>query len=213
MTPFFKKNVDRRSRAAMVDFLQGHCRYDTLRSWNRLTSYANNIKIHRLGLSSEQDDKAYQILGVDYWDDISSPVDDFTLEHDHRYTMALNGRSDGYLVLHESALELTGHLSYCPNCGQRNFKKVPPKTYQDNNETVIAREILNSRNAWHPWRLSGSTCHSGFVPFRRREITPDCTAQNGIAGLFGIRCVWRLSSASAQFQCAAVTLTGGRQKH
>ena len=150
MTPFFKKNVDRRSRNAMVDFLQGHCRYDTLRSWNRLTSYANNIKIHRLGLWSEQDDKAYQILGVDYWDDISSPVDDFTLEHDHRYTMALNGRSDGYLVLHESALELTGHLSYCPNCVQRNFKKVPPEAYQDNNETVIAREILNSQNAWHP---------------------------------------------------------------
>ena len=150
MTPFFKKNVDRRSRSAMVDFLQGHCRYDTLRLWNRLTSYANNIKIHRLGLTSEQDNKAYEMLGVDYWDDISSPIDDFTHEQGYRYTIGLNGRSGGYLVLHESGLELTGHLSYCPNCGQRNFKKVPPESYQDNNEAVIAREILSSQNSWHP---------------------------------------------------------------
>ena len=49
---FFQKKVDRRSRSAMVDYLQGHERYNTMNSWNRLTSYANNIKIHRLGLSS-----------------------------------------------------------------------------------------------------------------------------------------------------------------
>ena len=149
MIPFFKKNVDRRSRSAMVDFLQGHCRYDTMRSWNRLTSYANNIKIHRLGLSSEQEYKAYEMLGVDYWEDIRDPIDDFTHEQNHRYTMGLNGPSGGYLVLHASALELTGHLSYCPDCGQRNFKKVPPASYQDNNEAIIAREILSSQNVWH----------------------------------------------------------------
>lgn len=150
MTDFFKKNVDGRSRSAMVDFLQGHCRYDTLRSWNGLTTYANNIKIHRLGLSSEQVNNAYEMLDVDYWEVFSSPIDVFTREHGHQYTMGLNGRSGGYLVLHVSTLELTGHLSYCPHCGQRNFKKVQPDFYQENNEAVIAREILCSQNAWPP---------------------------------------------------------------
>jgi len=65
MTPFYQKKVDRRSRSAMVGFLQGHFRYDTMSSWNRLTSYANNVKFHRLGLSSSQDDKAYELLGVE----------------------------------------------------------------------------------------------------------------------------------------------------
>ncbi len=150
MTPFFQKKVDRRSRSAMVDFLQGHFRYDTMRSWNRLTSYTNNIKIHRLGLSSEQDDKAYEMLNVDFWEEIRGPIDDFTHDQSHRHTICSNGRSGGYLVLHESHLELTGHLSYCPTCGQRNFKKVPPVTYQDDNEEVIAREILRSQNSWLP---------------------------------------------------------------
>jgi hypothetical protein len=56
MTPFFKNNVDRRSRSTMVSFLHGHRRYDTMNSWNRLTSYANIIKIHRLGLTSNTSD-------------------------------------------------------------------------------------------------------------------------------------------------------------
>ncbi|MDO8827803.1 hypothetical protein [Methylophaga sp.] len=150
MKPYFQNKVDRRTRSAMVDFLKGHYRYDTMSSWNRLTSYANNIKFHRLGLSSKQDDKAYEMLNVDFWEEIRGPIDDFTYDQGHRYTICSNGRSGGYLVLHESHLELTGHLSYCPTCGQRNFKKVPPVTYQDENEEVIAREILRSQNSWLP---------------------------------------------------------------
>jgi len=150
MKSFFHSKVDRRSRSAMVDLLKGHYRYSTMSSWNRLTSYANNIKIHRLGLSSEQEDKAYEMLNVDFWEEIRGSIDDFTHDQGHRYTICSNGRSGGYLVLHESHLELTGHLSYCPTCGQRNFKKVPPVTYQDENEEVIAREILRSQNSWLP---------------------------------------------------------------
>ena len=187
MTPFFKKNVDRRSRSAMVSFLQDHCRYDTMRSWNRLTSYANNIKIHRLGLSSEQDNKAYEMLSFDYWNDIRSPIDDFRHEQGHRYTIGLNGRSGGYLVLHESGLELTGHLSYCPGCGQRNFKKVPPVSYQDNNEAAIAREILSSQNSWHPGiylgqpaiqALSLSDDEKLFLIARLKTELHDCSASD-----------------------------------
>ena len=147
---FFQTKVDRRSRSAMVDFLTQHSRYDTMSSWNRLTSYANNIKFYRLGLTFEQSDKAYEMLDTDFWDEIREPIDDFTHDQGDRYTIRSNGRSGGYLVLHESHRELTGHLSYCPNCGQRNFKKVPPVSYQDNNEEVIAREILRSQNSWLP---------------------------------------------------------------
>ncbi|MDD5410070.1 MAG: hypothetical protein PHF31_01425 [Methylobacter sp.] len=193
MTTFFQKKVDRRSRSAMVGFLQGHFRYDTMSSWNRLTSYANNIKFHRLGLSSSQDDKAYELLGVDYWDDIRSPIDDFTYEQGHRYTMGLNGRSSGYLVLHDSHLELTGHLSYCPTCSQRNFKKVPPVTFQDNNEEVIAQEILKSQNSWLPkvylgqstiQDLSISDDEKFSLIIRLKSQLADCSLSNtcGVCG-------------------------------
>ena len=149
MPPFFQKKIDRRSRTAMVAFLAGHFRYDTMRSWNRASSYAHCIKLHRLSLTSKQSDNAFDMLDTDFWDEIREPIDDFTVSQDSRYTIGINGRSGGYLVLYESRCVLTGHLSYCPACGQRNFTKVPP-TFEDANELVIAQEILGSQNTWHP---------------------------------------------------------------
>lgn len=149
MPPFFQKKIDRRSHTAMVAFLTGHFRYDTMRPWNRASSYAHCIKLHRLGLTSKQSDNAFEMLDTDFWDEIREPIDDFTAYQDSRYTIGVNGRSGGYLVLYESRRELTGHLSYCPTCGQRNFTKVPP-TFEDANEQIIAREILGSQNAWQP---------------------------------------------------------------
>jgi hypothetical protein len=145
---YFQKKVDRRSRTGMVSFLKGHFRYDTMNSWNGLTSYANNIKTHRLGLTPEQSNKADEMLETDYWKEIRDPIDDFTESQCHTYTIGTNGRSGGYLVLYQSRREKTGHLSYCPSCGQRNFKKVPP-TFQDANEKAISKEILKSQNSWH----------------------------------------------------------------
>jgi hypothetical protein len=144
---FYQKKVDRRSRSAMVDFLQDHERYDTMNSWNRLTSYANNIKIHYLGLSAKLSDKAYQILDTYCWDEIRWPIEEFTVSQGDAYTIGTNGRCGGYLVLYQSRRQFSGYLSYCPACGQRNFKKVPP-SFQDETETTIANIILANPNAW-----------------------------------------------------------------
>lgn len=67
---FFEKKVDRRSRKAMVEFLTSHFRYDTMNSWNRMTSYAHSVKMNRLGLTKAQEDAAYEMLGADenFWD-------------------------------------------------------------------------------------------------------------------------------------------------
>jgi len=120
----FGKAVDKRSKQAMIDFLTSHFRYNTMNSWNRSTSYAHNIKLHHLGLTSQQMDAAYDMLQTDYWDEINAPIEDFTSEMNGSYTIGTNGRSNGYLVLYQSQYELSGHLSYCRSCGQRNFKRV-----------------------------------------------------------------------------------------
>ena len=121
---FFEKPLDKRSKKAMIDFVAGHYRYNTMNSWNRSTSYAQNIKLHKLGLTSEQLNAAYDMLQADFWDEIDQPIADFTSEMSGRYTIGTNGRSNGYLVLYNSKYELTGHKSHCRTCGQRNYRYV-----------------------------------------------------------------------------------------
>ena len=68
MKQFYKK-VDMRSREAMVAYLSGHFRYNTMNSWNQSTSYAHNVKAYNLGLSSEDIYKLYySIEDRDEWD-------------------------------------------------------------------------------------------------------------------------------------------------
>ena len=121
---YFCKAVDKRSKQAMIEFLTVHFRYNTMNSWNRSTAYAQNIKLHHMGLTSQQMDAAYDMLQTDFWEEIRAPIENFTSEMNGNYTIGRNGRSGGYLVLYQSQYELTGHLSYCRSCGQRNFKRV-----------------------------------------------------------------------------------------
>lgn len=184
---FFAANsqVDRRSRNSMVAFLTNHFRYNTMNSWNQATSYANCIKVHRLGLTSEQQNRAFDMLSVDYWDEIRFPIDDFTRDMNGSYTIGTNGRSSGYLVLYESHYQSTGHKSYCRSCGQRNFKRVGLKL--EGAELVIGQEILRSQNTWRPEAYLGQSAIQAIamddaskleiIARLKRELI-DCTLGN-----------------------------------
>ena len=101
----FSKTVDMRSRNAMAKFLSEHFRYYTLNSWNRATSWANNVKIYTLDLPKEITDKLYDMLNIDYWGtdlyfDINNIIRNF--EDKTGYSAGFNGRSDGYIVLYDT---------------------------------------------------------------------------------------------------------------
>ena len=153
MSQFFLKSVNHRSHSAMIEFLKGHSRYYAR---NGFSSYANNISIKNLGLSPKQADKAvdtlkvYDRMNIDIWEECSAPlIKEFSHNQKYRYTIGTNDCFNDHLILYRSRLECSGHLSYCPCCGQRNYKKVPP-AYQDSNEALIAEEILNGKRFWQP---------------------------------------------------------------
>lgn len=58
----FKVPVNLNSRSDMIQFLQTHFRYPTMNSWNRSESYACNLKIHKLDLGSQIEDKLLELL-------------------------------------------------------------------------------------------------------------------------------------------------------
>lgn len=121
----FSEPVDLRSRQEMTDFLRNHFRYPTMNSWNQATSYACNLKINRLGLTSEIEMKLYEMLDTQEFlfmrNDI---VQQFNEAHHFRWQAGFNGRSGGYLVLYQGDLKPTEYKSYCICCGQRNYRSV-----------------------------------------------------------------------------------------
>jgi hypothetical protein len=120
----FSKQVDMRSRTAMIAFLTEHFRYDTMSSWNNLTSYANKVKLWDLGLTQSQMDKAFEVLQTEYWDEISAPIEEFRFSQNNCYTIRSNGRSGGYLVLYRCHMETLSYKSFCRACGQQNYALV-----------------------------------------------------------------------------------------
>lgn len=121
----FYKDVDKRNRKAMTEFLQDHFRYNTANSWNRSTSYANNIKIHNLGLSKDIADRLWNMLECEeIYERFRERMEDFGQGHDWRWQAGINGRSGGYLILYQGEAKPSQYRSICPFCGQKNYQSV-----------------------------------------------------------------------------------------
>ncbi len=111
-----------RTRKEMVAYLKNHFRYDTIR--NSGTSFAVNIKINRIEFPDQETrNRAWDLLDVeDAFFEFDEILSDFAERHDHQYQIGRNGRSGGYLILYDGGKKDTGHKSFCPACGQRNFQ-------------------------------------------------------------------------------------------
>jgi hypothetical protein len=124
MEHFFKESVLRKlgSRKQMMDYLENHFRYDTMNSWNKATSYANNVKIHNLPVDPG---KAYEVIETeDFYNEVSHIIEDFNISQDYHYQVGFNGRSSGYLVLYAGGKKDSGYKSQCTACWQLNYKTV-----------------------------------------------------------------------------------------
>lgn len=131
----FFKPVDKRSVNAMLGYLTNHFRYHTAGSWNKSTSYANNLKIYKLGLSHETAKRLYDLLDVqEFHDEIRLLIQEWEHKHDYLWQAGFNGRNGGYLVLYQGKREPSGYKSYCTKCGQLNFA-----TTEKNNQCGVCR--------------------------------------------------------------------------
>jgi ribosomal protein S27AE len=133
----FHRNVDRRSRRAMAEFLAGHFRYNTMNSWNDSTTYANKVKIYDV-IPNDLQNKAFEVLEAqDSESQISYLLADFDREHDYRWQVGFNGRSSGYIVLYQGGWRPSQHKRICTTCGQKNFQAETTKCGRCHAETMI----------------------------------------------------------------------------
>jgi len=122
----YYKEVDKRYKETLVKFLKNHFRYHTMNSWNKSTSYANNIKLYNIDKPDGIDnDKCYDMLGITQWQEkLSDMLEDFGRRHDWQWQAGINGRSGGYVVLYRGGVKPSGYKSYCTHCGQMNYQAV-----------------------------------------------------------------------------------------
>lgn len=112
------------TKKVMIAFLSEHFRYSTMNSWNNATSYAHNLKIHKV-IPSQYQDIAYELIEQgDIYDDINHLIGEFEREYQYIYQAGFNGRSGGYLVLYRGGRKQSEYKSYCTECGQRNYKTI-----------------------------------------------------------------------------------------
>ena len=113
------------SRKGMIEFLSGHFRYHTMNSWNQATSYAANVKLHRIKFPNKQvRDAAYELLDCPgSMDPINDLIEEFDRIHNWEYQVGFNGRSGGYIVLYQGGRKLSEYKSYCTKCGQKNLNE------------------------------------------------------------------------------------------
>jgi len=123
----FYKEIDKRYREAMTAFLKKHFRYNTMNSWNRSTSYANNIKLHRIDKPEDiNSDTWWGMLEITEWQEkLSDLLEDFGRDHEWQWQAGINGRSGGYVVLYRGGIKQSNYKSYCTHCGQKNYQAVP----------------------------------------------------------------------------------------
>lgn len=106
------------AKEEMQKFLINHFRYNTMRTWNQSTSYANNVKIYNLDLPDAgiDMDKAFDFINSEH-DLFNYDVEDLITQFKDEtgYTAAFNGRSSGYLVMYETTVDdKTGRKAVMP---------------------------------------------------------------------------------------------------
>jgi len=98
--------VNTRSRPAMIAFLSGHERYNTLGSMNCSTSYANCVKVHKLGLTREDVGKALDMLAIpQVFAAMRLVMQEWSAGYGWKWQAGMNGRNSGYIVLYRGAID------------------------------------------------------------------------------------------------------------
>jgi hypothetical protein len=102
MKKFFVE-VDKSNKKEMIKFLINHVRYWTLSSWNKMSSYACNVKIYQMGFEREVSESLYNLTQLqEFFDDLDYIFDNFFYDTNKQYRIGFNGRSNGYLVLYNN---------------------------------------------------------------------------------------------------------------
>ena len=96
----FEKKINFENEKEMTKFLDNHFRYDLLNSWNGIETYANCIKVNRIGQPNGVDGNTwFGACTTNEWGKILTDICELFETNNDGFAIYTNGRSSGYLVL------------------------------------------------------------------------------------------------------------------
>ena len=107
---FYTKGVDICNTKSMWNFLKNHYTYNTMNSWNHQKSFAHNVKLYNLNLDGDWTVAMKYLFDEADSGCLQTYIDDEIRDFEERndcYTVYFNGRSGGYIVLYDVALNGT----------------------------------------------------------------------------------------------------------
>ena len=67
----------------------------------------------------------YELMETqEFFDAQNALLEEFGRQHRYLWQAGMNGRSGGYLVLYQGEQKQSGYRSFCPVCGQKNYRSV-----------------------------------------------------------------------------------------
>lgn len=112
---YYRTGLDITNIKQMWTFLKNHFTYYTMNSWNGLSSIANNVKLYNLKLEGSWTTALSFLLDEKDIGDLQWQLDELRREFAYAhpgYEVHFNGRSGGYLVLHNE----NNNKTVLPDC-------------------------------------------------------------------------------------------------
>lgn len=106
------KGLKEKTISSKFKYIKEHFTYDILNSWNRLKTVGNNVKIWNLQLTTEQQDKFFELYEVDcdyIYENLGFVLQEF--EDLTNMEVCFNGRCGGYLVMTPKFETYKQHMS------------------------------------------------------------------------------------------------------
>lgn len=134
-----------RTRAEMIEYLEGHERYWTASSINGNHSYSRCIKLRYIDFPSRKvEDTAYQMLDIpEAFDEVGRIMEEWGASNDWKYQAGFNGRSSGYIVMLRGGLR-DGHpyTSYQSIGEGRDYTDWSTRELKDETDLVYSFDLM-----------------------------------------------------------------------
>jgi ribosomal protein S14 len=148
----FAVPTDLRSKDAMLSYLSAHPIHHEAPG---RACWAQNVRLSSLDVPAEYREAVRKLDPELVLDEVWHHVREFEVRQEHRFTMVLAGRSNGWMHLNSASTRETGAKSRCVSCGATSMYRAAPLIPSSATSQVILARVIGPS----PVQRTENECH------------------------------------------------------